>query len=43
MDSVKSTSTVSNRTTVIQKEDGKVTADIQSSKLKSLLSQIKAQ
>jgi len=42
MDSVKSTtSTVSDGQ--VQKEDGKVTADLQSSKLKSLLSQIKTQ
>ena len=42
MDSAKSTtSTVSDGQ--VQKEDGKVTADIQSSKLKSLLSQIKTQ
>jgi hypothetical protein len=43
MDSVKSTSTVSNGAPATEKEDGKVTADIQSSKLKSLLSQIKTQ
>ena len=41
MDSVKATSTVEPQAEA--KEDGKVTADIQSSKLKSLLSQIKAQ
>ena len=42
MDSAKSTtSTVSDGQ--VRKEDGKVTADIQSSKLKSLLSQIKTQ
>ena len=42
MDSAKSTtSTVSDGQ--VQKEDGKVTADLQSSKLKSLLSQIKTQ
>jgi KaiC/GvpD/RAD55 family RecA-like ATPase len=43
MDSVKSTSTVSNGAPATEKEDGKVTADIQSSKIKSLLSQIKTQ
>ena len=43
MDSVKATSTVADGTTTVQKEDGKVTAELQSSKLKSLLSQIKTQ
>ena len=44
MDSVKSTtSTVLDGQTESKKEDSKVTADIQSSKLKSLLSQIKTQ
>jgi len=43
MDSVKSTSTVSNGVPATEKEDGKVTAEIQSSKLKSLLNQIKTQ
>jgi len=43
MDSVKATSTVADGTTTVQKDDGKVTAELQSSKLKSLLSQIKTQ